>query len=673
MSSHHAHGSDSTAAAAFSSSAIAVAASSTAARAAGHAASSTAAQASGHHGGGGGHSSSHPEDVWYGILALLALATIANAWYLAWVTYRRYRSRRGTFQNSTKTASPDGMRMMSLRRVPHAILSASRIVGFRWRIPGLELMIVEVLFTVAYLGACLVWCFAPVDGLAYPTNLTGKSWGTRTGMMATIQLPFVVLLAMKNNAITWLTGIGHEKLNLMHRVISRCVLVLTWLHFGGIPAKLINEGYKIAGLVGAVAQTITTLISVKWFRRRFYETFYVSHVVLILIFLVSVHVHVVPVRCDKYIWGVWAIWLLDRLSRGCRYILLNFVLRPSGPSSSSVARIETIGADALRITLRRRIPGGWTAGQHVFLAFPSLGLQSHPFTIGNMCDPRPGRAEAEMVFIVRAMRGQTRTLMDRAEPTGCCELPAMIDGPYGHPEDIRPFSTCVFIAGGTGVTYTIARMHQLFRDVTAADACAQRVVFVWAVRTQTEYEWIAADLEKILTEAPSSISLAVDIYLTGGSRSAENALGALPTLSKDFLPDIEKGSLTPVSESGSPMSKTRPGSASGSDSGCETPVIPDTPGTLKKPDAAYFTSGSTTPTECLPADGAFAIRRGRPDVYRILEEEVTASRGAVAVDVSGPDRLVADVRRALCAPFAGPVAALKGAPTVMLSVEQFRM
>ena len=54
-----------------------------------------------------------------------------------------------------------------------------------------------------------------------------------------------------------------------------------------------------------------------------------------------------------------------------------------------------------------------------------------------------------MVFIIRAMQGQTRVLMDRAiaDPTGCCELPAMIDGPYGHPEDLRPFSTCVFIAG----------------------------------------------------------------------------------------------------------------------------------------------------------------------------------------------------------------------------------
>ena len=57
--------------------------------------------------------------------------------------------------------------------------------------------------------------------------------------------------------------------------------------------------------------------------------------------------------------------------------------------------------------------------------------------------------EAEMVFIIRAMGGQTRTLLNRALKNGSCELTAFFDGPYGHPEDIRPFTTCIFIAGKT--------------------------------------------------------------------------------------------------------------------------------------------------------------------------------------------------------------------------------
>lgn len=43
---------------------------------------------------------------------------------------------------------------------------------------------------------------SPVDGWAYPNNLLPKTWGFRTGKLATIQMPFIVVLAMKNNVVT---------------------------------------------------------------------------------------------------------------------------------------------------------------------------------------------------------------------------------------------------------------------------------------------------------------------------------------------------------------------------------------------------------------------------------------------------------------------------------------
>ena len=45
---------------------------------------------------------------------------------------------------------------------------------------------------------------------------------------------------------------------------------------------LLSFGWKWAGLVGAVCQTITTLVSNRWIRRRFYEAFYASHVLFIM-------------------------------------------------------------------------------------------------------------------------------------------------------------------------------------------------------------------------------------------------------------------------------------------------------------------------------------------------------------------------------------------------------
>jgi ferric-chelate reductase len=72
----------------------------------------------------------------------------------------------------------------------------------------------------------------------------------RAAQMACIQLPFIVGLAGKNNIISFLTGVSHEKvispvschystylrhdqLNILHRAAGRTFGVLVWIHFGG--------------------------------------------------------------------------------------------------------------------------------------------------------------------------------------------------------------------------------------------------------------------------------------------------------------------------------------------------------------------------------------------------------------------------------------------------------
>ncbi|KAI0638038.1 hypothetical protein C8Q77DRAFT_1088994 [Trametes polyzona] len=624
------------------------------------------------------HKQANVEHVWYGVLGLLGLATLVNALFLFWSILHRYRYRHAHCTRAP--LQPSGR--VALRRLPQAILSGFRILGYRLRIPHVDMTILELGLTILYLGGCLVWSFVPEDNILPRTNLKPEYWGGNTAKLAAAQLPLVVVLALKNNPITWFTGIGHEKLVPLHRIVSRCIFVLTWLHLVGAyyrsPSRFLNEGWKVAGLVAAVAQTVTTIFGIKPIRRRYYETFYSTHVLLILVFLICAHIHCIPVNFDKYVWSVWIIWGFDRLLRAGRYLLSTIILRPKNPN----ALIECIGGDGLRVRLKRDIPGGWKAGQHAFLAFPKLGIESHPFTIGSVYEKEQGGREAELVFIVRAMGGQTRMLMDLAAPSGSCELAALVDGPYGHPEDIRAFSTCVFIAGGTGVTYTLARMHQLLRDVLASNACAKRVVFVWAVRTEAESEWILADLSKIVALAPPSISLSVEISITAARSTSATA--SLPTLGKGY--DLEKAlARTSVSHADHRVSPTLVRKEQGDECDDEKtdesfPNSQASSGTCTptKSDEDCFGSGATTPTVC--AEGAspslrkgITRRSGRPDVRTILGEEVTASEGAVAVDVSGPDGLVNAVRSALCQPFAGPTATLRGAPTVMLNVEQFRM
>ena len=95
---------------------------------------------------------------------------------------------------------------------------------------------------------------------------------------------------------------------------------------------------------------------------------------------------------------------------------------------------------------------GWKAGQHLFLAFPTIGpIESHPFTIANMYEPTEDDTkskEAEIMWIVRVRGGLTHRLKEQVvRKKGACDLPIFMDGPYGAPADITGFDTCVFIAG----------------------------------------------------------------------------------------------------------------------------------------------------------------------------------------------------------------------------------
>lgn len=84
----------------------------------------------------------------------------------------------------------------------------------------------------------------------------------------------------------------------------------------------------------------------------------------------------------------------------------------------------------------------------MFVAFPSLAVgQSHPFTIASVVSNKKDAKEQELLFIARVKEGVTKRLKDHVLEVGACDTPVILDGPYGVPADITPFSTCVFIAG----------------------------------------------------------------------------------------------------------------------------------------------------------------------------------------------------------------------------------
>ena len=89
-------------------------------------------------------------------------------------------------------------------------------------------------------GVILIVVAALALGLCYtliPQPLYWKSirFGSppvaiRSGMIAVAMLPWIVALSMKANFISMLTGIGHERLNALHRWAAYICLVLSLIH-----------------------------------------------------------------------------------------------------------------------------------------------------------------------------------------------------------------------------------------------------------------------------------------------------------------------------------------------------------------------------------------------------------------------------------------------------------
>lgn len=145
-----------------------------------------------------------------------------------------------------------------------------------------------------------------------------------------------------------------------------------------------------------------------------------------------------------YVWPTWVVWGFDRLIRLARALILNVFYKPAHAEGT----LSLVTPDSLRLTLTRRVPFGWRPGQHVFLAFPSVAtvpFEAHPFTIANVS----ASGEQELAFFIRAREGLTQRLVERvagAEKEGV-KVPVLVDGPYGLPPNLAPYTTAIFVAG----------------------------------------------------------------------------------------------------------------------------------------------------------------------------------------------------------------------------------
>jgi predicted ferric reductase len=416
-----------------------------------------------------------------------------------------------------------------------------------WR-PVVFPSLAVTIISVAALLVGILYCCLPQPLFWQSIAYGSPPLAVRSGMMAVALLPWIVALSMKANFITMVTGIGHERLNVLHRWAAYICLVLSILHtvpFYITPfwekgaqqsfQQLFSQtGFYIygTGIAALVPLCFLCVHSIGPLRHRMYELFVSLHVPVSMVFLGMMFWH-----CNNYLtswhylFSTLAIWVLS-------YIMRLFYLNWTRPGRLSwligdEAAITLMPENAIKITIPTQVR--WRPGQYIYLRMPGISVfENHPFTIASLCDEdfpsEYGEGYRDMVIVFRPFGGFTNKVLQTALEHGPWHTyRAFIDGPYGGMQRrIEAFDDVVLIAGGSGITAIISQLLTLIKKMRDGKAVTRKIHVIWALKRPETMEWFKEELRICREYAPPE-TVECQFYITAAKRNPGGTLVSAKT------------------------------------------------------------------------------------------------------------------------------------------------
>ncbi|KAH9837493.1 ferric/cupric reductase transmembrane component 7-like [Teratosphaeria destructans] len=392
----------------------------------------------------------------------------------------------------------------------------------------------------AALAFVMLYCFIP-----QPLYWTSIAFGSpplaiRAGMIAVAMMPWIVAFSMKANFISMMTGIGHERLNVLHRWLAYLCLLLSLIHmipfyvtpvwtdgalavFGPQLKKphLYIYGTGLACIVPLVFLCVHSLPLV---RRRFYEAFVMAHIPVSIMLLGFLFWHCKNFLSSwSYLWATTAIWLA---SNAVRLFYLNW----SNPWRMSwligeEAAVTLLPESALKITVPTQMR--WRPGQYVYVRMPGVEMfGNHPFTIASLCsDDFPsayGPEYRDMVLVFRPFGGFTNRVLETALEHGPWHTyRTFLDGPYGGmSRSVDSFDHVVMVAGGSGITALVSQLLNLIKRMRDGKAVTKTVQLIWSMKRPETMEWFKEEL-RICREFAPLDTVTCQFYITSAKRMSK--------------------------------------------------------------------------------------------------------------------------------------------------------
>lgn len=292
--------------------------------------------------------------------------------------------------------------------------------------------------------------------------------------MAITNVAFITFLALKNTPLALLTSYSYERLNPLHQVGGYASVTYALLHltlmctsFSRLHLMKVLLGLnQIHGMIGACSAFVM-LVTATFIRKMQYEVFYVTHIMMYMLFIINIAMHRPEYGLKVTIITTFAgsIWALDRIVRGCGLLWY---------SRNNTATLTALPHGGTRVVLRRA-PCRAVPGAHCFLWIPKIrAVETHPFTIVSV-------APQSLEFVVAAHDGFTKDLHRYAQLHPGAKLTASIDGPYGVlPIFADVADKMVLIAGGSGASFTFGVALDMVRKL--GESSKTTIDFIWTVK-----------------------------------------------------------------------------------------------------------------------------------------------------------------------------------------------
>ena len=475
--------------------------------------------------------------------------------------------------------------------------------------------------------------------------------GFRNAWISVTQVPVVYLLATKSSLIGFVVGSSHERLNWLHRWVSRTLLLTVTVHGGFFVAEWARADFVKLELemmpmvkygIGAWAVLVWTFItSLSPLRSMAYEIFVLQHIAAAAVLLWLLWVHVPSYAQYNILLAIAAIsfdWVLRLLLAVYRNIRLRRGSSCNGTKAlGHEVEVRTAGSNVTVVTIKD-VHLSWKPGQHLYLWLPRLGVfESHPFTIATPCKTSKGCHCNEIQLAIKVQAGFSRRIhryAQRTQGSPSSSLTGFIAGPYGVPPKWEAYESLILISASTGASFTLPILESVLDN--RGTICTQRIQFLLVVQQRSDVDYYAKRLSDAFANAEAAgIDLDVEIAVTGdeGSLGDDDDVGQIPTehhsqFSEDEIEDLKNGnSQTPYvlvkshSQSTSASSRYRPAA----EKDCCCAEDGDRPGPF------------------LPSMN-IVYSYGRPDIGSFIRRPVELTGGETSIAVCGGKSLVASTR-----------------------------